>query len=116
MAILVTSGTAAVELAPAVVEARYGRVPLIALTADRPPELRDRGVPQAIDQDHLYGRFAKWYAELPVPEPGDLAEANVRGTVARAVATAAGCTGWPGAPQRAVPGALGARGRPRRLG
>ena len=85
--VLVTSGTAAVELAPAIAEARYGRVPLIALTADRPPELRDRGAPQAIDQDHLYGRFAKWYAELPVPEPGDLAEANVRGTVARAVAT-----------------------------
>ena len=87
VAVLVTSGTAAVELAPAIVEARYGRVPLIALTADRPPELRDRGAPQAIDQDHLYGRFAKWYAELPVPEPGDLAEANVRATVARAVAT-----------------------------
>jgi 2-succinyl-5-enolpyruvyl-6-hydroxy-3-cyclohexene-1-carboxylate synthase len=88
VAVLVTSGTAAVELAPAIAEARYGRVPLIALTADRPPELRDRGAPQAIDQDHLYGRFAKWYAELPVPEPGDRAEAHVRGTVARAVATA----------------------------
>jgi 2-succinyl-5-enolpyruvyl-6-hydroxy-3-cyclohexene-1-carboxylate synthase len=87
-AILVTSGTAAVELTPAVVEARHGRVPLVALTADRPPELRDRGAPQAIDQDHLFGRFKKWYAELPVPEAGGMAEAHVRSTVGRAVAEA----------------------------
>jgi 2-succinyl-5-enolpyruvyl-6-hydroxy-3-cyclohexene-1-carboxylate synthase len=63
-------------------------VPLIVLTADRPPELRDRGAPQAIDQVHLYGRFAKWFADLPVPEAGSAAEAHVRGTVARAVAVA----------------------------
>ena len=88
-AILVTSGTAAAELAPALVEAHEGRVPLLALTADRPAELRDRGAPQAIDQDHLYGRFAKWYAELPVPDDGALAESHVRGIVRRAVATAA---------------------------
>ena len=88
-AILVTSGTAAAELMPALVEAHEGRVPLLALTADRPVELRDRGAPQAIDQDHLYGRFAKWYAELPVPEEGTAAETHVRGIVRRAVALAA---------------------------
>ena len=88
-AILVTSGTAAAELAPALVEAHEGRVPLLALTADRPAELRDRGAPQAIDQDHLFGRFAKWYAELPVPDDGELAESHVRGIIRRAVATAA---------------------------
>lgn len=87
-AIAVTSGTAAVGLAPALVEAHYGRVALIALTADRPAELRDRGAPQTIDQDHLFGRFAKWYAELPVPEVGAVAEAHVRSTIGRAVAVA----------------------------
>lgn len=84
-----TSGTAVVNFAPAVVEAREGRVPLIVLTADRPPELRDRGAPQTIDQDHLYGRFAKWYVELPVPEASPLLERHVRGVAGRAVATAA---------------------------
>ena len=64
--VLVTSGTAAMELGPAVVEAAYARVPLIVLTADRPAELRDRGAPQTIDQDHLYGEQAKWFAELPL--------------------------------------------------
>ena len=66
-AILATSGTAVVNFAPAVAEARYGRVPLILLTADRPPELQGVGSPQTIDQVDLYGRHAKWYAELPVP-------------------------------------------------
>jgi 2-succinyl-5-enolpyruvyl-6-hydroxy-3-cyclohexene-1-carboxylate synthase len=88
VAILATSGTAVVNFMPAVVEAREARVPLLVLTADRPPELRDRAAPQAIDQVHLYGRFAKWYAELPVPEDRPLLEAHLRGTVGRAVATA----------------------------
>jgi 2-succinyl-5-enolpyruvyl-6-hydroxy-3-cyclohexene-1-carboxylate synthase len=94
-AILVTSGTAAVELGPAVVEARYGRLPLIALTADRPPEAHDRGMPQTIDQDHLFGGFAKWYAELPVPEEGVAAAAHVRGLVSRAVAVASAAPAGP---------------------
>lgn len=83
-----TSGTAVVNFAPAVAEAREGRVPLVVLTADRPPELRDRSANQAIDQDHLYGRFAKWYVELPVPEVSPLLELHLRGVVGRAVATA----------------------------
>ena len=87
-AILGTSGTAVVNMAPAVVEARHGRVPLVVLTADRPPELRDRGAPQTIDQDHLFGRFAKWFTELPVPEASAAALAHLRGVVGRAVATA----------------------------
>ena len=89
VAVLGTSGTAVANFLPAIVEAHHGRVPLVVLTADRPPELRDRGAAQTIDQAHLYGRFAKWYAELPVPEPGPLAEALVRDVVSRAVATAA---------------------------
>jgi 2-succinyl-5-enolpyruvyl-6-hydroxy-3-cyclohexene-1-carboxylate synthase len=94
-AILVTSGTAAAELTPALVEAHYGRVPLIALTADRPPELRERGAPQSIDQDHLFGRFAKWYSELPVPETHGFAEAHVRGVIGRAVAVATSAPAGP---------------------
>lgn len=87
--LLSTSGTAAVNFAPAVTEAREARVPLVVLTADRPPELRDRGANQTIDQVHLYGRQAKWFVELPVPEAGPVPEAHVRSVAARAVATAA---------------------------
>ncbi len=91
VAVLATSGTAAVEFAPAVVEARYGRVPLVLLTADRPPELQGIGAPQTIDQVELYGRSAKWYAELPTPDDSPDAEAEARSIVSRAleVATAA---------------------------
>ncbi len=59
-----TSGTAAANYAPAVIEAYEARVPLIVLTADRPPELRDNGAGQTIDQVKLYGRAAKWYLEI----------------------------------------------------
>jgi 2-succinyl-5-enolpyruvyl-6-hydroxy-3-cyclohexene-1-carboxylate synthase len=88
VAVLVTSGTAAMELAPAVVEAAYSRVPLVVLTADRPAELRDRGAAQTIDQDHLYGRAAKWYAELPLFDGHPATAAHVRSVAGRAVATA----------------------------
>ncbi len=88
VAVLVTSGTAAMELGPAMVEATHSRVPLVVLTADRPPELRDRGAPQTIDQDHLYGRFAKWFSELPLLDGDPATEAHVRSVAGRAVATA----------------------------
>jgi 2-succinyl-5-enolpyruvyl-6-hydroxy-3-cyclohexene-1-carboxylate synthase len=90
VAILVTSGTAAANLLPAVVEASLGRVPLLALTADRPPELRDRGAPQTIDQVRMFGRFVRWDAELPVPTDDPATVAHIRHVVARAVATARG--------------------------
>jgi len=67
-AITCTSGTAAANLAPAVVEAHHARVPIIVLTADRPPELRDNGAGQAIDQLKLYGGAAKWFFEVGVDE------------------------------------------------
>ena len=88
VAVLCTSGTAAVNLAPAVVEAFHGRVPLVVLTADRPPELRDRGAPQTIDQLRLYGSQVKWFAEVPVV--GDAVDelAHVRSLAGRAAATA----------------------------
>jgi 2-succinyl-5-enolpyruvyl-6-hydroxy-3-cyclohexene-1-carboxylate synthase len=86
--VLTTSGTAAVELHPAVVEAHHGQVPLIAVTADRPPELRDVGAPQTIDQAHLYARAVRWYAEPGVPD--DAARDHWRPLAARAVLEAAG--------------------------
>ena len=52
------------------VEAYEARVPLIVLTADRPPELRDVGAGQAIDQLKLYGALAKWFVEVGNHEPG----------------------------------------------
>ena len=88
VAVLVTSGTAAMELAPAVVEAAHARVPLVVLTADRPAELRDRGAAQTIDQDHLYGGAAKWFAELPLFDGHPATTAHVRSVAGRAVATA----------------------------
>ena len=64
VALACTSGTAAANYAPAVIEAHEARVPLIVLTADRPPELRDLGAGQTIDQIKLYGSAAKWFLEV----------------------------------------------------
>src|SRR5215216_7351150 len=64
VALACTSGTAAANYAPAVIEAHEARVPLLVLTADRPPELRDVGAGQTIDQVKLYGSAAKWYFEV----------------------------------------------------
>ncbi len=63
-----TSGTAAANLAPAVIEAHHARVALVVLTADRPPELRDVGAGQTIDQIGLYGSAAKWFFEVGTHE------------------------------------------------
>jgi 2-succinyl-5-enolpyruvyl-6-hydroxy-3-cyclohexene-1-carboxylate synthase len=71
VAVLTTSGTAAVELHPAVVEACYAAVPLIALTADRPPELQDVGAPQTIDQRDLFGASVSQAFELSPPDDVD---------------------------------------------
>ena len=94
VAITCTSGTAAANLLPAVVEAYEARVPLIVLTADRPPELRDTGAGQAIDQLKLYGSAAKWFVEVGNHEPGRAAAVFHRALACRAWATAAG--GRPG--------------------
>jgi len=63
-----TSGTAAAELHPAVLEAHLSQVPLIVCTADRPPELHHVGAPQTVDQTNLYGPAVRWSAEPGVPE------------------------------------------------
>jgi 2-succinyl-5-enolpyruvyl-6-hydroxy-3-cyclohexene-1-carboxylate synthase len=68
VALACTSGTAAANLAPAVIEAHEARVPLVVLTADRPPERRETGAGQTIDQIKLYGSAAKWFFEVGTHE------------------------------------------------
>jgi len=85
VALVCTSGSAPANFAPAVVEASSARVPLLVLSADRPPELWDWQAPQTIDQQRLYGSHAKWFAEVPLL--GELAEGAVR--YAEALATRA---------------------------
>ena len=68
--VVVTSGTAAAELHAAVVEADLAGVPMLVCTADRPPELRDVGAPQTIDQGDLYGRSVRWFVDTGVPDEG----------------------------------------------
>src|SRR3954454_22355834 len=89
VAITTTSGTAAGNLLPAVVEAHEAAVPLIVLTADRPPELREVGAGQAIDQIKLYGSFAKWFAEVGNLPAGRASAVHHRQLGCRAYATAA---------------------------
>lgn len=72
--LICTSGTAAANYFPAIVEAYYARVPLLVVTADRPHELRDVGAPQAINQINLFGSHVKWSADLPLPEQGNRLE------------------------------------------
>ena len=86
--LLCTSGTAAANFMPAIVEAHYAHVPLVVLTADRPPELRDVGAPQTIDQLKLYGPYAKWFGEMALPEATADMLRYARTVACRAVAQA----------------------------
>lgn len=67
-----TSGTAAVELHPAVVEAHHAGVPLIVATSDRPAELHHVGAPQTVDQEGLFSRSVRWSVEPGVADPGSM--------------------------------------------
>jgi len=86
--LICTSGTAAANFHPAVIEASQARVPLVLLTADRPPELRDSGANQTIDQEKLYGDAVRWYRDLPEPGTSDRKLRRLRVDAARAVASA----------------------------
>jgi 2-succinyl-5-enolpyruvyl-6-hydroxy-3-cyclohexene-1-carboxylate synthase len=88
-----TSGTAAAEYFPAVVEASHGLVPMLVCTADRPPELQGVGAPQTIDQRHLYGGFARAWVTPGVAEPDEAG--TWRGVAATAWAVAHGATPGP---------------------
>nr|BBH95933.1 2-succinyl-5-enolpyruvyl-6-hydroxy-3-cyclohexene- 1-carboxylate synthase [Thermogemmatispora argillosa] len=88
VALLCTSGTAAANFFPAIIEAKLTRVPLVVLTADRPHELRDCGAPQAIDQNRLYGVYVKWFVDVALPEATTPALRYIRTLANRAVALA----------------------------
>lgn len=85
VALVCTSGTAAANYYPAIIEAYTQRIPLIVLTADRPHELRDVGAPQTINQIHLYGDFVKWFQEMALPDDREEMLYYVRSRAARAV-------------------------------
>jgi 2-succinyl-5-enolpyruvyl-6-hydroxy-3-cyclohexene-1-carboxylate synthase len=89
-AILCTSGTAAANVHPAVCEADESAVPLIVLTADRPPELRGIGAGQTIDQLKLYGAAVRWFCEVGTHAADDDGLLHFRSVACRAFWTAAG--------------------------
>lgn len=92
VALLCTSGTAAANFHPAVVEARYARVPLLVLTADRPAELRESGANQTIDQIKMYGDHVLWAVDvaLPADEAPAVVDRYLHSLAARAMALANG--------------------------
>lgn len=89
--VLTTSGSATVNLAPAVVEASYAGVPMIVLTADRPVELRDTGAGQTIDQIKMYGSYVRWFVEVGMAEARASSVPYWRSLAARAFHTSV----WP---------------------
>lgn len=102
-ALVCTSGTATANYLPAVLEAHHSGVPLILLTADRPPELRGIGANQATRQPGLYAGFTRWDADLPVPTEVDRSGGSdqttmLRQTAGEALAAARGETGRPAGP------------------
>ncbi len=95
--VVTTSGTAAANLHPAVLEASESGIALVVLTADRPPELRATGANQAVDQLGLFGRSVRSFHEVGAPDDRPGLNAYVRGLTARTLATAEGTlTGDPG--------------------
>lgn len=95
VALVATSGTAVTNFMPAVVEAFFGRVPLLLLTADRPHEHRDIGSSQTIDQVRVYGTHVKWFVDMALPETGDTMVRYARTVASRAVATAGAAPAGP---------------------
>src|SRR4051794_17711017 len=111
--VLTTSGTAAVELHPAVVEAHQAGVPLLAVTADRPPELHHVGAPQTVEQQGLFAGAVRWAAD---PGPVDAAGAGTwRSLAARALVATVGSPAGPGPVHLNLPFREPLIGRPQAL-
>ena len=91
--VVTTSGTATANLHPAVLEASHAHVPLLLLTADRPPELRATGANQTVDQVGLYGGAVRLFADIATPEVRAGQQAYWRGLACRALAAATGDAG-----------------------
>lgn len=96
-AVVCTSGTAAANFFPAIIEASMSHVPMIVMTADRPHELRDSGANQTIDQAKLYGGYVRWFVDVAPPHanPEDKTLRYLRTTVDRAAAASQGPNGGP---------------------
>ena len=90
VALLCTSGTAAANYYPAIIEAYYSRIPLIVLTADRPPEMRDCGSGQTIDQINIYGKHVRYFFEVGTPEISGFRLRYLRSLIGRSVSIAKG--------------------------
>jgi 2-succinyl-5-enolpyruvyl-6-hydroxy-3-cyclohexene-1-carboxylate synthase len=90
VALLCTSGTAAANYHPAVCEADESAVPLVVLSADRPPELRGIGAGQTIDQIKLYGSSVRWFCEVGTHAADDAGLLHYRGVACQALAAARG--------------------------
>ncbi|HEV2473801.1 MAG TPA: 2-succinyl-5-enolpyruvyl-6-hydroxy-3-cyclohexene-1-carboxylic-acid synthase, partial [Chthonomonadales bacterium] len=95
VALLCTSGTAAANFLPAIVEAKLSHVPLLILTADRPHELRDNGAQQSIDQNRLYGSYVKWFVDVALPEATNEALRYIRTLANRAAGLACAVAAGP---------------------
>jgi len=93
--VMCTSGTAAANLHPAVLESFHARVPMIVCTADRPPELREVGAGQSVDQNRLYGTAVRWFFEPDAPGDPLQPPSTWRWMAARAFAEAQGPPGGP---------------------
>lgn len=95
-AVVTTSGTAVANLHPAVLEAHHGGVPMIVLSADRPPWLRDVGANQTVDQHSIFGPALRLFHEFGVPQRVPGQNAGWRAMVCRAVSAALGAGAVPG--------------------
>ncbi|AFY73002.1 2-succinyl-5-enolpyruvyl-6-hydroxy-3-cyclohexene-1-carboxylic-acid synthase [Synechococcus sp. PCC 7502] len=90
VALVCTSGTAAANYYPAIIEAFYSEIPLVVMTADRPPELRDCGAGQTIDQIQMYGNHTRYFFEVGTPEISEFKLNYLRSLISHSVSIARG--------------------------